>query len=92
MLHYRTRLTLIMLGAEWLLFGGWYLTSVEGMRAIVRLRRDCVAIDQQVRQLHDEVTGVRRELNDWRADPFYVERYARNKLSMGYPGEQVLLV
>lgn len=90
--NYRLRTLLYIIGIEWLFFGGWYLLSSDGIRAIVRLKRECGDIERQVKQLESEVLYLQRECTEWRSCPFYVERYARKKLSMSYPGDEILLV
>lgn len=77
---------------EWIMFGGWYLISDNGMRALVRLKRECAQIESQTRAVQADVARLRRECDEWRTCPFYVERYAREKLSMSYPGDEILLV
>lgn len=90
--NYRFRIVFYAVGVEWLFFGSWYLISSDGVRAIVRLKRECAAVERQVKQTEVDVRALRREGEEWRTNPFYVERYARKKLSMSYPGDEVIVV
>lgn len=74
------------------MFGGWYLISDNGARALVRLKRECAQIESQTHALEADVAHLRHECDEWRTCPFYVERYAREKLSMSFPGDEILLV
>lgn len=89
---YRSRILLYALAVEWLFFGSWYLVSNDGMRSIVRLKNECQLINRRVAEVEEQITLLRREGQEWLNCPFYVEKYAREKLSMSYPGDEVLLV
>lgn len=88
----KTKLFLVGIAVEWLFFGGWYAIGREGVRSIVRLERECKDLETKIAGLQAEITQLSHECDAWQKESFYIERFAREKLSMSYPNEKVVLI
>lgn len=88
----KTKLFLICIAVEWLFFGGWYLIGNEGLRSLVRLNQECRELEVKVAALQTDISQLTHECDAWKNESFYVERFAREKLSMSYPHEKVALI
>lgn len=85
------RVIFSIVSVEWIFFGCWYLMSSDGLKAIMRIKHECVTLEQQIAQATIDVDALKRECAEWQTNTFYVERYARNRLSMSYPGDEVVI-
>lgn len=81
----------VLCAAELAVLIGFYFLSPHGLRAVVKMRYDNLRLEEKIANVHDEVTVLEHELEDWR-DPFYTEKYAREKLAMGRKNEEIYLI
>jgi cell division protein FtsB len=47
---------------------------------------------RELSSLSDEIKALKQELLSWKADPYYMEKVAREELGMGYKDEVVYLL
>ncbi len=82
----------IFFGAEILFFAWTYFLGPHGMYALWAL--DAMSqqvIDQNV-QLEGKVDRLSKQVQAWRANPFFKERYAREKLQMAHPEDEIFYI
>lgn len=71
--------------------GYFYLYGSGGLKKVRNLGEEIKKIEFEVAQAQKEVENLKSELESWGTDEFNVERYARERLAMGYGDEEVFL-
>ena len=66
--------------------------GTRGALATYQIQQQNAFVSAQLVELQHEIDQVERELHDWRTYPWYREEYARTKLQMARPGDEIYLV
>jgi cell division protein FtsB len=72
----------VFFGVEVIIFSFMYLFGAQGMRVLYQLRRESVALGQEVENLSGQVSTLEKKLVAWESDSFYKEKIARERLHM----------
>lgn len=81
----------IVLFLEFCAYAGFYLFGTHGLLAISALKKECALKERTVARLRESNEAVRNELEDWKQYPFYRERFARERLHMAFPTDEVFV-
>lgn len=73
------------------LFLGFYFFGAHGLPQIREYKKQNAQLVGDISQLEKQVSNITRELEEWETYPFYKERFARQELQMGKPGEELYL-
>ena len=73
-------------------FGTWYLVSDGGIRSALALKSECRDVEEKVTAACSDIECVQKDLIIWQSEPFFVERYAREKLAMSRPDDLILFI
>lgn len=91
-ISFRVKVLLSLLAIEVLGFGTWYLVSDGGLREALLLKRECGEVEKKIAVLRSDIDHIQNDFVIWRDEPFFVEQYAREKLAMSRPGDEVLFI
>ena len=91
-ISFRIRALLGLLALETLGFGTWYLVSDGGVRSALALRSECRDVEEKVTSARSDIEHIQKDLIIWQSEPFFVERYAREKLAMSRPDDLILFI
>ncbi len=79
-------------GVEMVVFAWVYLFGVQGLYA----RWELQAVNQEIlaknAQLDGQIDRYHQKIEAWESNPFYKERYARKKLQMAYPDDEIYYI
>lgn len=76
-------------GIEILIFAGIYLFSTQGLQSLLRLRKENRSLAHEVKKLEQEVQELEQTVNEWKTNPFYLEKVAREQLHMAREKDEV---
>ncbi|MEX0671866.1 MAG: septum formation initiator family protein [Candidatus Babeliales bacterium] len=82
----------IFFGVEVLFFGWTYFLGPQGIYALWALYGQETEVLGQVNQLEHEVGRLTRRIDAWKTNPFYKEKYARERLAMAYPNDEIYYI
>jgi len=82
----------ILLIAEVIVVIGFLLFGSQGFVVVRALKNELQKKKQEVSARELEIKELEVEKGAWEKDPFYVEKYAREKLSMARDGETIYVV
>lgn len=82
----------IFFGAEILFFAWTYFLGPQGMYALWALDGESQKVIAQNQQLEQEVARLSKRVAAWKGSPFYKEKYAREKLQMAYPDDEIYYI
>ena len=82
----------VFFGAEILFFAWTYLVGPHGMYALWALQETSQQVIDQNKQLKSQIEAISSRIDKWKSDPFYKEKYAREKLQMAYPDEEIYYI
>lgn len=71
---------------------GWALFHPDGIPAAMRSIRDLKQLEQQVQELRDDVSRMRKKVERLRTDPEERDRAIRQHMNMVRPGETTIIL
>jgi cell division protein FtsB len=75
---------------EIVVFGWVYMYGSNGLCAIMQLKQESAAIEDQIKLVQQEIQELQKTIIAWRSDPFYIEQFARENLHMAREGEIIV--
>jgi len=78
-----------VLGAEVIMFTGFFIAGPQGLRTLVDMHSQQITILEGVQQLDLEVASLQQEIDNWHKHPFDKEKVAREQLQMARPDDEV---
>ncbi len=87
----KTKIILGLLAVEFSGCSAWYLLSDGGIREQLALKRECTAVERKIADAKCEIEHIKKDLALWKEDPFYIEQYAREKLAMSKPDDELFV-
>ncbi len=82
----------IFFGAEILFFAWTYFLGPHGRYALWALDEASQQVIAQNGQLEREVGRLGRRVKAWKANSFFKKKYAREKLQMAYPDDEIYYI
>jgi cell division protein FtsB len=79
----------IFFGAEILFFSWTYFLGPQGMYALWAIDKDHQELKAHNQALEAEGNKLQKYIDAWGQKPFFKEKYAREKLQMAYPSEEI---
>ncbi len=82
------RIALFVVAAAFVYF---FITGKDGLIAVYGLHRKTRAMQQEMKQLDEEIDSLRTEIERLKSDTAYIEKIAREKLGMARDNERVYI-
>lgn len=77
---------------EFALCGYLYIYGSSGLVEVRNLKLEAASFESKVLEIKEEIEQLKNEFNEWTADSFNIEKYARERLAMGYHEEEVFFI
>lgn len=71
---------------------GYIIFGNRGIIAYYKLKNEIDAEKQQIQALEQEIAHIQAKIDNWGSDEFHAEKFARQDLQMGKPGEQMYVL
>lgn len=78
-----------LLGAEVIVFAGFFIRGPQGLRALGDMYAEQSAMQEGLTELTQEVATLKHDIDDWNNHSFHKEKEAREKLQMARPDDEV---
>lgn len=82
----------------WSLFGlqmtsitYWYIWGNKGIVAIVHSREENAHLKKEIEYLKKEIALLENDIKAWHADPYYLEKIAREELQLAHPEDIIFI-
>ena len=82
----------IFLAGELIVFVGFYLFGTNGVYALLNLKSDICALQNQAAELKTDVAHLSSTLALQKKHPFFQEKIAREQLQMARSDEEIYLI
>jgi cell division protein FtsB len=79
-------------GAEIVVFIGIYLLSPHGIKKLFAFKKEVALSGLELSRLKDQVDELQKKVKEWKEDPFYKEKVAREQLYMARQKEEVYFI
>jgi len=77
---------------EVMVFVGVYLFGGNGVQYLRRLKHENQLLKNEIVQLESEVKLIEQQIVAWKADDFYKEKVAREKLQMAKKSDEIYFI
>jgi len=77
---------------EVIIFLAFYCWGSEGVSRLNELRSENKHLTNNIESLEKEVASLEGEVIQFKKDPFYKEKIAREQLQMAYKNEEILFI
>lgn len=78
-----------VLGAEVILFAGFFVRGPQGMQNLSDMYLEQSVIEENLAQLKQEVAFIKQDIDNWNNHSFHKEKEAREKLQMARPDDEI---
>lgn len=78
-----------VLGAEVIVFAGFFIRGPQGLRSLSDMYVEQSAMQEGLAQLTQEVAGLKQDVDNWNKHSFHKEKIAREQLQMARPDDEV---
>jgi cell division protein FtsB len=71
---------------------GYIVFGHRGIIAYYKLYQEIELENKQIQELENKISHIQAKIDSWKSDDFNLEKFARQNLQMGKPGEQVYVL
>ena len=89
---YKRTIVRLFFVVEVMVFVGVYLFGGNGVQYLRRLKDENQNLKNEVLQIQAEVKVIEQQIASWKADDFYKEKIAREKLQMARKGDEIYFI
>ncbi|MCF7900098.1 septum formation initiator family protein [Candidatus Babeliales bacterium] len=79
-------------GVEVVVFILMYLFSPHGIKKLFIVKKETAQLNLELNRLKNQVDDLQHKVTEWKEDPFYKEKVAREKLYMSREHEEVYFI
>ena len=82
----------VFFGLEVLIFSFTYLFGTNGIYKLNQLKRENHNLKTENLKIKNEINEIENQIKEWSADPFYIEKVAREQLQMARKDDQIYIL
>jgi len=82
----------IVLCSEMILFGYIYCFGINGIKVLQLQRKNVIELENTITMLNNDVEQLEKEINVWKTNDFYKEKFAREQLQMARKGDEIFYI
>lgn len=91
-MSFKHQIVRILLIGEVIIILFFLLLGSQGFITMRSLKNELKKIEQNIIVRELEIKNLENEYSEWESDPFYIERYAREKLAMARDGDIIYVI
>jgi len=75
-----------------ILFGYIYCFGINGIKVLQLQRKNVIELENTITMLNNDVEQLEKEINVWKTNDFYKEKFAREQLQMARKGDEIFYI